>query len=120
MALEGNMTVHAVMEYADGEREPLCGDEFNPETDQYEDDDPDLYVSCDPCHQEMRSRGWDVRTPPDHGQQWILLQSEYAGLWVFACPHCGQTCDMEAGTVEKRGLQPCPKCKRYHSIPQQL
>ena len=112
--------VHAVMEYADGEREPLCQGDFDPAVDCYEDDGRDRYVSCHPCHREMESRGWDVRTPPDDPErrlEWTLVQSAYEGVWVFACPHCRQTCDVPDEAVLRPGPYQCVNCKRYNIIP---
>ena len=51
--------IHAVMEYADETREPLCGVIYEENVDAYEDDAQST-ATCDGCKREMTSRGWDV------------------------------------------------------------
>ena len=57
--------IHATMEYADGEREPLCQGDFDEDYDFLEDEqnEPMEPVDCDLCIMEMRSRGWSSSAP---------------------------------------------------------
>lgn len=57
--IDETKTIHGVMEYEDGDCEPLCGAVLG--EDSYETDfTPERPMNCNDCIREAKSRGWSI------------------------------------------------------------